>query len=243
MKYFKTYTASASFCDSVPKLSVIGSFQIVQDAVCDFFALNNIDGLTIKEKYNAMWVFAKNKLEFFKQIEYNQNFNVECFISNVGSVTLLIDTIFKNNQGEILLYSLIEACPMDIATQKVIRLSSINIDKTFEIEATNQDVKLEKLEVQNASAIETINVSSTSIDMSNHTNNVEYVRFLLNTYSIEELKNLNLQSFEINYVWQSHANDSLTINKISNEQIDMFEITNSENRAVVRAKLKKSFNG
>lgn len=42
-------------------LSVIGAFQIVEDAITEMMGNLNLDGETCVPKYNAMWIFAKNR--------------------------------------------------------------------------------------------------------------------------------------------------------------------------------------
>lgn len=36
-----------------------------------------------KEKYNAAWVFVKNKIKLLEQIGWNEEFHVECFLSSI----------------------------------------------------------------------------------------------------------------------------------------------------------------
>ena len=50
-------------------LSILGTFQVVEDAITDLMGELKIDGVTAKEKYNAFWVFTKNRVKIFKKME------------------------------------------------------------------------------------------------------------------------------------------------------------------------------
>ena len=64
----KKQTISAFMTDTNSNLSIVGSFQIIQDAITELTGLLKIDGITAKEQYNSMWVFTKTVVKFYKNI-------------------------------------------------------------------------------------------------------------------------------------------------------------------------------
>jgi len=63
MKLIKHQKVSSAITDSMAILSVIGIFQIVEEAVTELMGELNIDGITAKRGYNAVWVYTKNKVD------------------------------------------------------------------------------------------------------------------------------------------------------------------------------------
>ena len=59
MKLIKHQKVSSAITDSMANLSVIGMFQITEEAVTELTGELNIDGITAKREYNAVWVFTK----------------------------------------------------------------------------------------------------------------------------------------------------------------------------------------
>ncbi len=72
--------------------------------------------------------------------------------------------------------------------------------------------------------METVTVRSTSLDYCYHTNNIEYVRFMLNTYPVEHFKTHEPAQLEIHYASQSFEGEKLDIMKASDESGDQFQI-------------------
>ena len=96
MKLTKELKVSASMSDAYEGLSVIGCFSAVQDAITELMGELKIDGLTAKRKYNAFWVFVKNKVKFFKKVQWNEKFKVVCFISSKSLAKLNFDVYTTN---------------------------------------------------------------------------------------------------------------------------------------------------
>ena len=74
-------------------------------------------------------------------------------------------------------------------------------------------------------------IRSSDVDMVNHTNNVVYVRMVLDNIQSEK----RLLQMDINYVIQSFQNDLLSINtQIMNADTQFHEIVNAEGKVVCR---------
>ena len=73
--------------------------------------------------------------------------------------------------------------------------------------------------------LESVTVRSTNLDYCFHTNNIEYVRFILNTYPAKELLEQEISGLEIHYGNQTHEGDVVDIGKIPMEEGDLFTLT------------------
>lgn len=96
MNYSREEIVSASKCDMKANLSLVGAVQIIQDNVCYYFGELGIDQIYMKNKFNVVWFYAKNKIEFYKNLHWNDTFRVKCFISKITPITMVVDTVFVN---------------------------------------------------------------------------------------------------------------------------------------------------
>ena len=226
MIFKKEQIISSNFINADTKLSPLGVFQLVENAVTEGMASQHIDGLTIKRLYNAFWVFSKNKVKLLGSANWGETITIESFVSGISAAKLNVDTALKSANGQIVAYSHCEMCPLDLATGRIRRTSSVGVDGTV-VEPAQIDVEYDKLDCDNLPVVEEVTVRSTNIDCWRHANNVEYMRFIFNTYSVEELLAYPIKELEVNYVSQSFENDVLSVHKSATDNGDLFAITKS----------------
>ncbi len=214
MRFTSCGKVSASICDSEANLSLLGAVQLVQDYVSEFFGVVKVDQTTMKNKHGAMWVFTKNRVKIERKLHWDEEFNVSCFVSSLSPVRMVIDTVFEQNKQSVLI-SQIEACAVDLATQKIRRITNDIVSPNFVEESSliGAFSKLNQLDFEGEMLYKEIEIGSTSIDFCQHTNNTEYVRFVLNAFSVAELRVHPIIEFEIFYLAQTFEGDRLQILK------------------------------
>ena len=227
MIYTKQQIVSSNYIGADAKLSALGVFQLVENAITEGMAAQHIDGLTIKRLYNAFWVFTKNKVKILGTVGWGETITIESYVSSISAAKLSVDTAIKNADRQIVAYSRCEMCPLDVATGRILRTSAVGVNDTVSVEPAQMDVTFDKLECDNLPVVEEVTVRSTNIDFSRHANNVEYLRFVFNTYPVEDLLSRPIRELEVNYVSQSYENDVLSVHKKAAEQCDLFAITKS----------------
>ncbi len=238
MKLIKRQKVSSSLADFNADLSVIGVFQVVEDALTEFMGELKIDDITAKNEYNAVWVFAKTKVKFLKTIAWNDEFTVTCFISKISTATIYIDVAIKNTADELCYYSRTELCALDLDSGRIRKVSTVGVDDKIQAEAPLTDVTFTKICTEDLPAVETVKVRFTNIDFAVHTNNKEYVRFILNTYSVREMRSSRIAEMEIVYANQSYEGDELTICKASQGNTDSF-IIQKEDKLIVKCEIQR----
>lgn len=228
MVYTKNGIVGGSISDVNTNLSIIGTFQIIEDALTELMGKLKIDGLTAKKLYNAMWVFTKNRVKFLKTLAWGENYTVESFVSLTSLVKINIDTEILNSNGEIVAYSKVELCALDLQTGRIRKTSTVGVDETVEPVNSKLQIDFAKFEENNMQKVESVSVRSTNIDFCNHCNNVEYVRFLLNTYTVSKLTQNPIKEMELNFVNQAFEGDVLDIFKSQNNNKDYLLISKND---------------
>lgn len=212
MVFSRNYRATSSLMDFGAKLSVMGMYQIAEDTITEFMGELKTDGITARREYNAVWVFAKNKVKILKDIPWNSGYGVTCFISEISHIYLIIDVAIKNSQGELCVYSRTKLCAIDCTSGKLRKVSTVGIvDITSETPLL--DINFGKITAEDLPVVDTVEIKYTNIDLVHHTNNKEYIRFILNTYTVSEMEDSPIGEMEVVFINQSYEKDKLTIRK------------------------------
>lgn len=217
-------------------LSVVGIFQIIQDAVTDLLCMHDLSAPTLREKYNAIWLFVKTKAKFGKLISCQGEFTVNAFFSYVSLAKLHADVKIIASDGETVMHSRTELCALDIQKQGIRRLPTVGVDVNMPIRRDEVDIEFSRFEDVELPTVETVHVRSTCIDMSRHTNNTDYVRMIMNTYSVAQTESMHISDMELVYVGQSFENDLLSIRKGVTDKTHSI-VLEKDGKAVVRCKI------
>lgn len=232
MKLIKHGKVSSCMTDPLANLSVIGCFGIAEETVTELMGEFKIDGVTVKKAYNAVWVFAKSKLKVLSNIAWNEQYTVVGFISKVTRVSICIDVEIKNKSDEPCAYFRVELCALDLQSGKIRRMSTVGVDDGIQAETPETDLSFSKFDAENLPETAQVKINYTNIDFAGHTNNKEYIRFMLNTYSVRELEERPIKEMDIVYINQTYENDVLTVQKNSGKYRDIIAIKKDGNYIV-----------
>ena len=227
---------NSAITDSKGELSVIGSFQILQDTITELMGRLNVDGFTARDKYNAIWVYTKSRIKFFKKVSWGTKITVSSFISYISLVKMNVDVRVLDEAGELVFYSRTELCALDITTQRIRKVATVGIEADM-VESLDQvEIAFARFDVLDLPLFERVRVRSTSVDMSHHTNNIEYLRFILNTYSVTKLEKRPIREIELIYSNQSFENDILEIKKGEFKDKDLITIE-KEDKTIIKCEI------
>lgn len=232
MKFVNKGYVLANYGDVLENLSLLGACEIVQDAVCRALELIKCDNVSLKNKYNSMWVFTKNKMLLFNKLKWNEDYIVESYICKVTKITIVIETVVYNMNKEACFVSKIEACPLDRGTKKIKRVRDVGIPLDYACDNEYMNFDFDKFDLDNGKLVRSFVVESTNLDMSMHCNNTEYVRLLSNCYNADNLSNMALKEFSIIYTKEAKEGYNLDVYKEEAEGSDLFEIKYNDNICV-----------
>lgn len=236
MKLIKNQKVGASITDPLANLSVIGIFQIVENAVTELLGELAFDNITMKKKYNLVWVFAKNRVKILENMAWNEEFHTICFISSIKGATLNVDVAIKKGTEKLCVYSRIELCVLELLTERIKKISVLGIDDGTVVEKPEINMAFTKSYKGELSENGYVQVKYTNIDFSRHTNNIEYIRFMLDTYTVREMEMRPIKEMEVIYTGQSFENDVLAICKGSFGEKDIVMLK-KEDKVVAKCEI------
>lgn len=237
MAFNKNQKVSISMVSTDGNLSAVGSFQIIQDAVTELAGMLKIDGGTLRDKYNALWVFTKTRAKFVKKIGWNKDIAITSYISFISNAKIHINVVIKDDSGEVALFSKTEMCALDIETQRIRKTSTVGVEAAM-LESIDGavDTAFTKFTDIDLPTVDRMKVKSTNIDFSHHTNNSEYIRLVMDTYAVEEIESRVIKEFEITYAGQSFEKDVLEIKKANFDGVDLVVIE-KDNKPIVKCEI------
>lgn len=224
MIYTKNNIVRASDCGFTTDLSLPGAFHAVEDAYCEFLGKLGADGVYVLKTYGATWMYTKHKMQIFKTLPWNSRYNSRCFISRISKLIYVTDIAFFDEADELALYSQIETCLIDVNSQQIKPLADIGFENNETHPPLIQGSFSRLITKNDVTEICRTKVNNCNIDYNGHTNNTEYIRFLLDSYDMDILRDRSIKSIEINYLNQSRLNDELVVLRTSADGRDRFDI-------------------
>ncbi len=231
--YSKKDIVTGSMCDAASRLSLLSIFQLVEDAVTDHMGDLRLDGLTAMREYGAMWVFVKNVIRVFQRPEWHAPIEVRSFISSHTAAKLMADTeILRSDDHSPVAHSRLELCALDTESGSIRKASAVGIGADTPCGAALPGLKFSRFPKCEKEAADTVRVRAASIDYCSHTNNVEYIRFILNTFSFDELVRRDVEQMEVHYGRQTFEGDVLSVGRYRGDKEDLFSVSSDEGVAV-----------
>ena len=210
MKMIKKDKLAYSMCDIAANLSLLGAFQIVEDANTEMMGMLKLDGETCMREYGGMWVYVRNRIELRKQIHWMDEYVLECYISSIGGARLTIDTCLKTDD-EIAVVSRAELCAIDIQTKRIRRANTVGVNENVISEIPEIDIRFNNSDFVPSELVDSVFIRSSDIDFNRHTNNISYVRYILNQYKTTSTRYKPIGATEIQYIGQTFEGDKLDI--------------------------------
>lgn len=226
------------YIDASCSLSTTGVFMLTEQAVTELLGEMELDGFSLERKYGATWVFVKSKVKMLNPVLWNRPYTLTSFISKKSRGTIVIDVAIENENKELCSYSRVELCAIDVRNAKIRRTIEVGVDDTIEEHEEWMDLSFTKFPKLEYEKIEDIRIKYTNIDFLKHTNNKEYVKFILNTYTVDDLLCKPIKEMEMVYINQSVEGNILTISKTVNDALEYF-IINRDADNIARCVVKR----
>lgn len=221
-------------CDTTSKLKIVEIVKLIEAGVASFLKLYQKDNFTMKAQYGALWLFTKTKFRIEELPGWDEDVIVEARRVAYASKLLAIIEISihtKNKTRGITAW--VECCCARIETRKLLRLSEYDFTIPASIE---EDITFERFDAIVEESRKLV-VSSSYIDYSHHTNNAEYLRMIMDEFSVPQLEEIKFKYVEIHYLSETKEKDELTIMKAHKKGIHYFKII--KDKTVVEVQMKE----
>lgn len=238
IEYKRKYKVNYTEVDQNLKLALVDAITLQQNMGTEYFESFKSDNVILRNKNNAAWVVSKTKVHFNKYPNWGDIIDAISYTTKVKSIRVEMETVFKDKNEENLFCTKQEMCPIDLKTRKIRKITTVNYPLDMEIEENVIHEPFLKLS-DNFSEDDLVykqRVFLTDIDYSRHTNNVAYVKFVVNTLSSEFIDKYQITDFEIHYINESREGEELKVYKKEKDYSIKFLIKEGE-KEIIRASL------
>ena len=238
-EYKRKFFIGYSDCDRKVNLSVLNSLYLIQDMMTEYFGFLKSDNIILKRENNAIWVLTKTKVHFNKYPIWRDFIEGTVFTTGIKPIRVETEAQFKDKDNNVLFYANQETCVIDLTDRKIRKINTVNYPTGVQIkEGINKEKYLRlNTEFTEADKVYEQIIHSTDIDFSYHTNNVSYVKYIINSLNSDFIDSHKITDFEIHYINESKEGQKLTIyKKIKDDEIEF--LIKEETREIARANLK-----
>lgn len=238
VEYTKNHMVNYTEVNQEGKLDIISSFNLVQNVMTDYFESFKSDNIRLKTKNNAIWVVTKAKMHFYKYPMWREKIFGRGHTTKVKPIRTEMETTFKNDLDELLFSVRQETCVIDLDTRKIRKIETVDYPKDMEEEEAlfKDPYQILKDDFSENDFVYSQKVYSSDIDFSRHTNNVSYVKFIVNTLPCKFFEENKVTDIEVHYINETKEWQILKIYKKEKENYLEFLITEGE-REVIRARI------
>lgn len=213
--YTLQHTVSYSEVDSFYKLRFDYIFSHFQNIADSHSKEMGTDGEALLQKSNVFWVLTKVKLKIEELPKFSDNIIIETWPLKAKGVRYDRDFLISDKDKPLVMGSS-EWCTLDYKTHKLRRVDSVAYphDMPFREDRSGAG---EFLRIKETVSEEDFNHSYRSsfvdIDTNKHTNNVAYLRMILNCFSPEEFEAISLDEIQVSFLAQTFYGDEIKVYK------------------------------
>lgn len=236
MQLIKNNKLGSIYIDVSGNLSAIGAVMLVEEAVTELLGNMELDGISLERKYGAVWVYTKTRVKLLKDIKWDAPYTLTSFISRKSRAGINIDVAIENENKELCSYARVELCAIDVKELKIRRTNEVGVDDSIEAHEPWIDFSFARYTKVEYEKVDEVKIKFSNIDFMKHTNNKEYVRFIMDTYTVDELLCKPIKELEVVYYNQSYEGNILSISKTVNESSELFTVERDET-IIVKAEI------
>ena len=211
--YTKEYNTSYSYIDRTGKLGLVELMNINQDMITEFCGSIGSDNLILREKNNAAWIYTRTKVKINSLPVWNTKTKAVAFFSALSPIRAEIEVDLLGEGGEILFAAKTEMCVIDFVNRKVVKIDTVEFPKDVECLPSNitEPFTKPKTVFEPGDLRYSQIVYPCDTDFTEHTNNVRYVKYIMNTLDASFFSEKMVRDFEIHFTKESRAGDVLDI--------------------------------
>jgi medium-chain acyl-[acyl-carrier-protein] hydrolase len=213
LKYEKDYTVHVYETGPNGRLSLFSLFDYFQDIASDH-AVRLGYGRDDLLKQNNFWVLSRIYAEISHWPSWGESLVVKTWPRGTEGLFALRDYEARYSDGRSVARATSSWLIIDRNTRRIKRpdntLSRYNSDLPRETALSRNAMKLEPVVSENQSKM-LLRVRISDLDLNLHTNNVRYLKWVIDSYDLDFMINNVPLSAEINYLSESHYDDNISI--------------------------------
>ena len=185
------------------------------------------------------WVLSKIYVEMSGSVMYGDDIHIKTW-PHIPNKAIFERSFSIEKDGTTVARALSRWCLLDSVTGRIAHASQVEYRSGCLIERRAVDFfdwRIPLIEHKSEVAF-FLKIAHSEYDLNYHVNNVRYADYIFNCFTIEELKQMKLRSFQINYVKQSYEKDRLSFYREKvGERVYVEESVKNDSETVISARV------
>ncbi|MBR6519326.1 MAG: hypothetical protein IKT63_06615 [Oscillospiraceae bacterium] len=207
----KNMRVQLSMCDNTSKMGILGLFYLVMDLATEHGDDINLGAKVLSPK-GLFWVASKTKLKIHRMPEILENITASTWPEAPGRIRC--NRFYSVKCGEeMLAEGKTEWAIVEKDTGKPHRLADVYPEGMTYCDEIVCDEPFAKpgIDFADCEKIGEYTVKSTDIDVSQHMNNVAYIRAAFSAFTVKEIEEMNISEVEAVYRVQCFEGEKLSL--------------------------------
>lgn len=241
--YRKNYHIDLSDVDFKKKLKLSSLFEYFQDVASLAADALGVGIEVLQKEHGVAWVLNRMRVDIERMPDWDEEITIETWPLEPGRLEFNRDYIVKDRAGNIIIRAISSWIIMDLVKRRLKRVSSLpfhfsTLNEERAIEAPFHKWKdLEKLET-----VYTKQIGYSDIDINGHLNNSRYIDYIMDCFPMEEHRQNDITSIEVNFTKEALPGDILLMKKdlseLGNGHIYVEGIHRDNGHTIFKAKIE-----
>jgi Acyl-ACP thioesterase len=208
------YRISINDIDFTKKIKPSAIFNYFQE-IANMHSENLGVGLdTIRTENGVMWVLIKIRVDIIRYPLWDEEIIVETWPQTPRKYEFERDFIITGLNGEILVRGISSWVILDTETHELKKSDTIKLDRPEPKTTRALDCTLGKIRLpEEFELIYKRLIGCSDIDINCHLNNSKYIDFIMDCFTMDQLRNNKAKSIQVNYLNEAMPGDTILIYK------------------------------
>ncbi len=216
-KFISKFNVPSSACDYTGGLGFVGTFNLFMDLATEHAASLGIGSDNLRSK-NCFWVAAKTRIRILRQPRMMEEVTASTWPEKPKTIRFNRYYTIEGKSG-VIAEGKTEWAILDMESGRPCKAADVYPQSIEHLEDTVCSEPFARINTDFADCKELCKhrIVSADIDLSQHMNNVAYIRAVLSAFTCDELREMNIKEIEIAYRHQCYEGEVLSIRRRDTE--------------------------
>lgn len=210
----KPSKVSLSLCDNTSRMGIVGIFNTCMDLATEHGDMLGL-GMAELAKKDLIWLAVKTKIKIIRRPDMLQSIVSSTWPLQPEKVRCNRCYLITDKDGNTLIEGKTEWAMLNIKTGRPSKADGIFPEELiyFDKDVCGEGFFRLSTDFTDCETLGSHTATSSDIDVSQHMNNVAYVRAVLGAFSTREVEDMDISEMEIAYRLQCFEGENLTLRK------------------------------
>jgi len=242
-KLSRNYQITVSDCDFTKKLKLSALFNHFQEIAALHAENLGIGVNTIEHNYGVIWALIRIRAEILRHPILDEEITIETWPQYPKRYEFHRDFLIKDKQNNVIVRAASVWVLLDKATRELKKAGIISADNYPQLLTERAiDGPLKKLRPDGKPEISYKRVIGCSdIDVNGHLNNSKYVDFIMDCFTMKDIRQYQVRSIQVSYINEALAGDTIIlfkdISSLDNGKIYIEGLNEQNNKLIFNAEI------